>query len=195
MCEKPKVGRSLHPPSPSLRSILSKESARIVGEQPSLFQNMSPKTLQVLLIAAAIFYLILPYDLVPDFFGLPGRLDDLVMMIWLAWLYQTRGAEWLGGGASKPRTGSQGEASEGDRSSRSRADGGGARANSGKPLADPHAVLGIGAGASAEEIRKAYRERMKEYHPDKVAHLGKELQDLALEKSQQIQRAYQQLSK
>jgi len=31
------------------------------------------------------------------------------------------------------------------------------------------------------------------YHPDKVAHLGEELQKLAHEKSQEIQRAYQQL--
>jgi DnaJ like chaperone protein len=34
---------------------------------------------------------------------------------------------------------------------------------------------------------------MMEYHPDKVAHLGEELQKLAHEKSQEIQRAYQQL--
>jgi DnaJ-domain-containing protein 1 len=34
---------------------------------------------------------------------------------------------------------------------------------------------------------------MKEYHPDKVAHLGEELQNLALEKSRDIQRAYRQL--
>ena len=34
---------------------------------------------------------------------------------------------------------------------------------------------------------------MKQYHPDKVAHLGEALQKLALERSQEIQRAYQQL--
>ncbi len=34
---------------------------------------------------------------------------------------------------------------------------------------------------------------MKEYHPDKVAHLGEELQELAHKKSLDIQRAYQQL--
>lgn len=149
----------------------------------------------MLLIAAAIFYLILPYDLVPDFFGLPGRIDDLLMMAWLAWLYKTRGAEWLGRGASTQESGSTGSASqEGKSSSRQGGQGGGSRATSGKPLADPRAVLGVKAGASADDIRKAYRERMKEYHPDKVAHLGQELQDLALEKSQQIQRAYKQLS-
>jgi DnaJ-class molecular chaperone len=55
-------------------------------------------------------------------------------------------------------------------------------------------VLGIAPSATADEIRKAYHERMQEYHPDKVAHLGQELQELALEKSQQIQHAYRQLS-
>ena len=54
-------------------------------------------------------------------------------------------------------------------------------------------VLGVSASASSETIRSAYRARMKEYHPDKVAHLGEELQKLAHEKSQQFQRAYRQL--
>ncbi len=47
--------------------------------------------------------------------------------------------------------------------------------------------------ATRDAIRAAYRERMKEYHPDKVAQLGEALQKLAHEKSQEIQRAYQQL--
>jgi len=34
---------------------------------------------------------------------------------------------------------------------------------------------------------------MGEYHPDKVAHLGEALQEVAHEKSQEIQRAYQLL--
>jgi DnaJ like chaperone protein len=36
---------------------------------------------------------------------------------------------------------------------------------------------------------------MKEYHPDKVAHLGEELQELAHRKVLEIQKAYQQLTK
>jgi DnaJ-domain-containing protein 1 len=36
---------------------------------------------------------------------------------------------------------------------------------------------------------------MTEYHPDKVAHLGEELQELAHQKVLQIQRAYHQLTK
>ena len=59
---------------------------------------------------------------------------------------------------------------------------------------DAHRVLGVGTSASTDEIRAAYRARMQEYHPDKVAHLGEDLQRLAHEKAREIQRAYQELS-
>lgn len=164
----------------------------VSGDGADLFKSMSAKTLQLLLIAAAIFYLILPYDLIPDFFGLAGRLDDLLMVAWLTWLYQTRGAEWIKQAAEKAQAG--GAASSGSHSAHQAGGAGSAGATRENPVAGPHSVLGIEAGASADEIREAYRERMQEYHPDKVAHLGQELQDLALEKSQEIQRAYRALT-
>jgi restriction system protein len=60
---------------------------------------------------------------------------------------------------------------------------------------DPYAVLGVSHHASAEEIRAAYHREMVNYHPDKVAHLGKELQELAKTKTQEINRAYQELAR
>lgn len=36
----------------------------------------------------------------------------------------------------------------------------------------PHEILGVREGASSEEIQKAYRERMKQYHPDRIAAPG-----------------------
>ncbi len=59
---------------------------------------------------------------------------------------------------------------------------------------DPYAVLGISRDASPEEVRAAYRREMVNYHPDKVAHLGKELQELAKTKAQEINRAYEELA-
>jgi restriction system protein len=59
---------------------------------------------------------------------------------------------------------------------------------------DPYTVLGIKRGASREEIRAAYRREMSKYHPDKVAGLGTELQELANLKAQAINRAYSELS-
>lgn len=56
---------------------------------------------------------------------------------------------------------------------------------------DPHQVLRITRGASEEEIKAAYFSLIKQYHPDKVSHLGQEFQKLADEKAQLINRAYQ----
>ena len=51
-------------------------------------------------------------------------------------------------------------------------------------------VLGVQPGAAINEIKAAYKRRMQEYHPDKVASLGKELRDLADAKSKEINAAY-----
>lgn len=51
-------------------------------------------------------------------------------------------------------------------------------------------VLQIPATADANEIRSAYKSLMGQYHPDKVASLGKDLQELAEKKSKEITEAY-----
>lgn len=40
------------------------------------------------------------------------------------------------------------------------------------PLADSYSVLGVKAGASDEEVRRAYRRLAKKYHPDAVRSQG-----------------------
>lgn len=56
-------------------------------------------------------------------------------------------------------------------------------------------ILEIDKSATVDEIKKAYRTMAKKYHPDKVAHLGKEHQKGAEEKFKQVQKAYEQLQK
>ena len=60
-------------------------------------------------------------------------------------------------------------------------------------MQNPYEVLGIKEGASQEEIKAAYREQVKKYHPDKYQ--DNPLQDLAEEKLQEINEAYEYLMK
>lgn len=62
-------------------------------------------------------------------------------------------------------------------------------------LQDPYAVLGVSPGCSHEELHRAYRARAGAYHPDRVSHLGLEFVDLATEKFNHIQEAYQRIKK
>jgi DnaJ like chaperone protein len=51
-------------------------------------------------------------------------------------------------------------------------------------------VLEINPDCSCKVIKIAYRKLMKEYHPDKVATLGKDLKALAESKTKEISEAY-----
>ena len=59
----------------------------------------------------------------------------------------------------------------------------------------PYRLLEIDPSASGQEVKKAYRKMANKYHPDKVSHLGKEMQDLAKEKFIAVNDAYQQIKK
>ncbi len=65
------------------------------------------------------------------------------------------------------------------------------------PLArqDPWKVLGIAPGTSKEEARRAFRALVAQYHPDKVAHLAPEFQELAERKTRALLEAWEQLEK
>ncbi|AXP80468.1 Chaperone protein DnaJ [Mariniflexile rhizosphaerae] len=56
-------------------------------------------------------------------------------------------------------------------------------------------ILEIDKAATNDDIKKAYRNMAKKYHPDKVIHLGKEHQQGAEEKFRKVQEAYEQLQK
>ena len=53
-----------------------------------------------------------------------------------------------------------------------------------------HEVLGVSQWATQEEVTAAYREKIQQYHPDKVAKMGPEIRALAELKATQINEAY-----
>lgn len=60
---------------------------------------------------------------------------------------------------------------------------------------DCYKILGIGKDASIEDIEKAYKQKAKEYHPDRVHHLGEKLQIVAQREFERIQTAYKSLTR
>ena len=145
---------------------------------------LEPRKLKRWLTVIAVVYLVFPRDLIPDYLGRGlGLIDDLLLIGLLTWFYRKQlrqhAARATRGSASRDRE---------EPSSRARAPA------SERPL-DPYEILGIAPSASREAIQAAYKARMNEYHPDKVAHLGEDLQKLAHRKALEIQQAYQQLRK
>ena len=53
---------------------------------------------------------------------------------------------------------------------------------------NPYEVLGVSPNASDDEIKKAYRDLTRKYHPD--ANVDNPLADLAEEKFKEVQEAY-----
>jgi DnaJ like chaperone protein len=56
-------------------------------------------------------------------------------------------------------------------------------------------ILEISTEASDGDLKKAFRKMANKYHPDKVSHLGKEMQTLAEEKFKAVNDAYQKIKK
>jgi len=60
-------------------------------------------------------------------------------------------------------------------------------------ITDPYKVLGVSRAASDDEIKKAYRELARKYHPDNYN--GNPLADLVEEKMKEINEAYEMIQK
>lgn len=58
---------------------------------------------------------------------------------------------------------------------------------------DPYSVLGVDPGATDEEVKRAYRNLARKYHPDNYQ--DNPLADLAEEKMKEINEAYEQVTK
>lgn len=56
-------------------------------------------------------------------------------------------------------------------------------------------ILEIDKSSSDNEVKKAFRKMATKYHPDKVTHLGPDLQNLAEEKFKAVNQAYSEIRK
>ena len=159
------------------------------------------------IILAVVIYVISPYDIIPDFMvPFLGWIDDTVLISMLIYFLRTgkfpgifsrKGRPMYGRGSfgsnENPAAGSgYRENSRREEFSRSGSDD--AHRKTEQMEKTPHEILGVSPGATQEEIRAAYISLAKQYHPDKVAHLGKELQELADKRFKEIQQAYARLS-
>lgn len=60
---------------------------------------------------------------------------------------------------------------------------------------DYYAILGVDKNASWDEVKRTYRQKVSAYHPDKMAMLPPEFQELANQKLKEFNQAYEILEK
>ena len=141
---------------------------------------------RILPIIASFLYVISPVDVLPDFL-LPGVgwLDDLLVVGFLLWWLSRQPQGRSPWDVFRERTQGRGAPPPGaPRPEDLTADFG---------KMDPYTLLEVSPRATPEEIKTAYKRAVARYHPDKVAHLGKEFQELAHNKLLAIQQAYESL--
>jgi DnaJ like chaperone protein len=148
---------------------------------------------KILLIILVLLYVLNPYDLFPDLMIGWGWIDDLVIigLIWRYFHIQKKKREafkkqhWEGQKTFNDRYGKKNADQESSYSH--------THANEPSTHQDPYSILGIKRGASGEEIKSAYRQLARKYHPDKLEHLGDEFKALAEKRFKEIQQAYQEI--
>ncbi len=150
--------------------------------------------MKILFIILAIVYSLLPYDILPDFLVGWGWLDDLILwgLLWRYFYIKKKKAQGAYDYFQKNQHAYQDYKKRGT-GNKQQSDAGRNRFQEETAADDPYTVLGIEKNASQEEIKKAYRDLVNKYHPDKLAHLGDEFQVLAAKRFKEIQQAYQRL--
>lgn len=162
---------------------------------------MSP-LVKFILILLGLAYLISPADAIPEMY-LPwvGWIDDSLVMWCLYHLIrygqlpsflfrkgtkQSSGKTGKGPGAAKTtfRKAAPNRSNTTGQSTKKKA------SDSASVLKSPYEILGVDGSASWSDIQNAYKNKAKQYHPDKLSHLGEEFSTLANEKFLEIQQAY-----
>jgi len=66
-----------------------------------------------------------------------------------------------------------------------------------QPRKDYYAVLGLKSDATDDEVKKAYRKLIMEYHPDQISNKGlnDEIKEFATKRFREVQEAYEEICK
>ena len=154
----------------------------------------------VLIILFVAIYFVYPFDIFPDFFGLPGRVDDISLIGLAIWFIRKRllgnrqgfkNSFWQSrsmGSEFRQRQNGEREPQYNYKEKEKKK-----TAEEEESSSDPYVILNVSRNATKDEIKKSYKELLKKYHPDKVAFLGEEFQEIAHKKMVKIQRAYDTL--
>lgn len=142
---------------------------------------MPIQKLKTILIVVVILYVLIPWDVIPDRFGPVGRIDDLAVLAYVLRYYLAKKSAAKHAGATQAQNAGSGKSQKFQPEPED------------PQVFDPYQILGLERGATQAEIIAAYKREAAKYHPDKVSHLGQELQTLAHERMLLISRAYNEL--
>lgn len=129
----------------------------------------------ILFLFLALVYFLIPIDLIPDSMGRNGRIDDLIVFgIVIYYFFFKPLVDEIFPRRKAPTNGST-------------------QKDSVFSTDDPWAILGVKKDASMEEVKIAYHEKIHKYHPDLVDKMGQEIQQVAREKTQALNDAYEKI--
>lgn len=144
---------------------------------------------KIILIIFAFAYFISPIDIIPDFLiPFVGWIDDTLIIGVIIYLLRYGKLPYFSG-----KNGKYINAFINMFNTNKNQSANTKQTNTNKK--NPYKILGIRTNATKDEIQAAYRQKVKQYHPDKVSHLGEELQKVANEKFIEIKNAYDHLMK
>lgn len=142
----------------------------IIRNTPKIFLAKTTPLYVKIILVLGLAYCVSPLDFIPDTLPVLGLLDDLgLAALLVSWASTFAVAD--------NQTGNTGSGQEGFAH--------------GPASAEYYAeLLGVRPDADFATIKKAYRQRVMEYHPDRVSGLGEDLQKLAERKMKELNEAF-----
>lgn len=134
----------------------------------------------IILLVLAIFYILIPIDFIPDRLGRIGRVDDFAILFAFVWWFFFKPLYDEVKVKMRPRKKKSAPNHENESLKQN-------------DVLSPFEVLGVSKNSTSKDIKKAYHNLIKQYHPDLVNNMGKEIQDVASHKTEEINRAYEEL--